>query len=312
MNKDKDKDKDKDKILDFSEGPQSLLSNLQLFEYGNIVRVSPLPTSDIVFAISKSIGCNECRKKSLRLIAYEENGPVSSAFCRCLECAKINFLFFSTETLWSPDLLVVMGSSKDGHYLDELQNISCKLCGSTMTISPMLDHDEYDFVSILPLHHSCTNKKCKLKYNIIFWDYPKSYFQAAMNITDEVFEHSEKAGLVFLVAALETYLQKAFMFSSPQNKYLVRKRKVNFQNLKQATEVYKVFMETDLQSVITNSQWELMVTGFKKRHAIIHNAGMDGNFKKIIIDRDFVNQLKSVITEFVEKLNLGLESKCIF
>lgn len=302
----------KKKIIKFTDGPDSILKNLKAFNLGDVVGVNTLPTSDIVSKLWRKLNCNKCGSTGINLVSFGENETVAAAQGRCLACSKLHWLFFSSEEIWSADIIIVIGSSKDETYKQQFSELTCQLCGSDMVISPNKDHDKYDIISILPFHHSCKSASCKFKLNFLFWDTPMSYFKKAMALAKEVFEHSEKAGLVFVLSALETYLQKAFMFSSTGNKYLVNKRKVNFQNLSEASEIYNAFMNINLNTITPNSSWAVMKDGFKKRHGIIHNAGMDRNFVKIIVEKDYVNKLKSIVEEFVNKLNAKLEEQGLF
>lgn len=221
-------------------------------------------------------------------------------------------MFLSEEPLWSADLLILVGSSKSGTYREQLKNLNCKKCNSPMEIKFKRPDNEYDFLMVLPMLIACTNRTCDCRFNCIFWDTPKSYFHLALQLAEEVTPHSPRAALVFLVAALETYLQKAFMFLSPATKFLVQKRKVNFQSLSEANEYYRQFLGLDLKQILESQEWEIISNGISKRHGLIHNSGLDKHFEEIFVEEDEIQPLKELLIKFVTKINSKLEQMAIF
>jgi len=117
---------------------------------------------------------------------------------------------------------------------------------------------------------------------------------------DRVNQVSPQAAVVFYVSALENYLQKAFLSTSSFNKYLVRKRRVNFQNLEEAKEVFQEFFSLNLAQ-LAGSDWQTMVDAVKKRNMILHNAGHDKNFNPVNVDDALASTIRQTISAFVEK-----------
>ncbi|MGV7229109.1 MAG: hypothetical protein ACQ9IQ_10670 [Nitrospirales bacterium] len=296
-----------DKILVIQGGPPELIVHPEVLSLGNCIQVSPLPDLEDVETLIKGCECKECRKKSIRLIAYEISERLGGVLGRCKKCRELFWVFFSQERLWSADLLICIGSSKSKFYREQLIDLKCKKCSSKMEVQFKKSDNEFDFLMILPMLVVCRKIGCGCKMNVIFWDTPKSYFQLALGLAEEVIPHSPRAALVFVVSALETYLQKAFMFHSLQNKYLVQKRKVSFQSLKDSNENFKQFMDVDLKPIISNPEWEALANSITKRHGLIHNAGLDRDFEEIIVDEKEIEPLKALVTKFVEGANAKLE-----
>jgi len=147
------------------------------------------------------------------------------------------------------------------------------------------------------MHLQCSN--CRECMNIVFWDPPRNYYQYNFNIGDRVRQVSPQAAVVFYVSALENYLQKAFLSASSFNKYLVRKRHVNFQNLKEAKEIFQEFFNLNLAQ-LAGDDWQIMVDATNKRNMIIHNAGHDKNFTPVNVDDVFASKIRETISAFVD------------
>jgi hypothetical protein len=135
--------------------------------------------------------------------------------------------------------------------------------------------------------------------NIVFWDPPRNYYQHSLKIGDRVRQVSPQAAVVFYVSALENYLQKVFLSASSFNKYLVRKRCVNFQNLEEAKEVFQEFFSLNLAQ-LAGSDWKIMVDAVKKRNMIVHNAGHDKNFNLVNVDDSDASTVRETISAFVD------------
>lgn len=299
--------KSKDKIIKIQGGPSELAAHPELLSFGNVIQVSPLPKISDIEALIRGCECRECRKKSIRLIAYETSERVGGVMGRCTNCRAFFWVFLSEERLWSADLIICIGSSKRGAYREQLKDLKCVKCSSKMEVQFKRLDSEYDFLMVLPMLVVCTNKVCNFRLNVIFWDTPKSYFQLALKLAEEVIPHSPRAALVFIVSALETYLQKAFIFQSPANKFLVQKRKVNFQSLSESNEIYKQFMGMDLKPIINNHEWEIIANSITRRHGLIHNSGLDKHFEEIHVETDEIEPLKELVVKFVNGINAKLE-----
>ena len=288
-------------------GPQELVAHPQVFSLGNVIQVSPLPLAEDIEKLINKCDCRECGKNSVRLIAYEHSEKVGGVLGRCDECRTLFWAFFSQEQPWSADLIIAIGSSKSGAYREQLKGLECTKCSSKMEVNFKKPDNEFDFQMILPIMLICANKKCDCRQNIIFWDTPKSYFHLALKLAEEVIPHSSRAALVLIMSALETYLQKAFMFQSPKYKYLVQQRKVNFQSLKESGDIYKEFMGIDIKSVISNQEWESLANSITRRHGLIHNSGLNRHFEEIIVESNEIEPLKALVIKFVGGVNSKLE-----
>ena len=122
---------------------------------------------------------------------------------------------------------------------------------------------------------------------------------------------SPRGGLVFLVSALETFLQKAFLFQSTSNKFLIEHRRVNFQSLHDARDFYDQFMGVDLKTLVTDSQWNMLGNAIRDRHGLIYNAGFDRQFELIKVSSSDLAPLRAAIVDFVSALSEALESEAL-
>lgn len=300
--------KSNNKIIVIEGGPSELVAHPEVLSLGHVIEVSPLPNiRDIQVLISKC-KCDKCGEKTIRLISYEASDAVGGIMGRCSNCRSLFWIFLSKERLWSGDLGIALGSFKNNTYRKQLRDSKCPKCKSNIKVQFKRPDNEYDFLIVLPVLIVCTNKLCDWRVSIIFWDSPKSYFQLAMKLAEEVIPCSPRAALVFIVSALETYLQKAFMFQSPNNKYLIQKRKVNFQSLQESNDIYKQYMGTDLTQYMNKKEWEILSNSIKRRHGLIHNAGLDKHFEEICVETGEIEPLKKLVVKIVNSINAKLEN----
>lgn len=279
-----------------------------LLSAAKVIQISPLPDFEHIQALVGASPCPKCNEFGLRLLGYEVSGKVAALFGRCRQCREPVFAFFAEETPQSPDIIVVMCSAKDEAICMQLRELTCPECNSPLSVLYKRDSEDYDIQRLLPAQAKCPSCPGSLR-NIIFWDRPEYYFRQALALADEVILCSPRGGLVFLVSALETFLQKAFLFQSTCNKFLIERRKVNFQSLQDARDVYKVYMAVDLKDLATDSQWDTLETAIRDRHGLIHNAGFDRQFELIKVRSSDLTPLRAAIVSFVSALAEALESK---
>jgi thymidine kinase len=297
----------KSNIIHFQDNLENMAKYPDLLSVGNVIQLSPLPNFEHIQALINSSACPYCGGNSLVLISYEISEKVSALFARCKNCKQPTFVFFGEETFWSADVNVIMASAKDEEYRNQLQNLECDICHVKLEVLYSKDPKNYDVQRIVPIQTKCPS--CAKKLNWIFWDSPQYYFDKALTLADEVIQCSPRAGLVFLISALETFLQKAFLFQSTSNKFLIEKRKVNFQSLQDARDIYVEFMGIDLTSFVKTSQWDTLAKAVQERHYLVHNAGFDKRFQQITVSSTDLQALRVDVVELVTKLNQVLQTK---
>ncbi len=295
-------------IINFIGTPEDLAVEPGLFNTGNVIQISTLPKIEHIQKFVEGISCRKCKSRAVILLGYERSGKVSAFIGRCIRCLKPNVAFFSEDKLASADIVIALGSVKGNEYREQLQELVCSVCQSKLEMRYLRDTRDFDIQRVLPMQAVCPNCPDRLM-NLIFWDSPEYYFTKALVLSDEVVPHSPRGGLVFLVAALETFLQKAFLFQSTSNKFLVERRRVSFQYLPDARDFYNEFMNIDLKSLVGDSQWNILANAMRDRHGIIHNAGFDKRFEPITIVPGDLPILHSTIVDFVESLSKTLEAE---
>jgi len=254
-----------------------------------------LPSEKEFVDLHKHCQCRKCRN-GVSLVAFDLNDSCGALMVRCRSCYEDQFFFITKEQTTSPDICIFIMSPK----LESTQSLfagfkcpSCKQLFQGITV----DTTAYDIKTIVATHLQCSN--CRQCMNIVFWDPPRNYYQHSLKIGDRVRQVSPQAAVVFYVSALENYLQKAFLSASSFNKYLVRKRCVNFQNLEEAKEVFQEFFSLNLAQ-LAGSNWEIMVDAVKKRNMIVHNAGHDKNFNLVNVDDADASTVRETISAFVD------------
>lgn len=293
-------------IVKFADRPENLVKHPHLLSAAKVIQISLLPDFEHIQAFIRTSACPKCKEISLRLLGYEVSDKVAALFGRCKQCREPVFTFFSEGPPESPDIVVVMCSAKDESTRKELRELPCPECNATLEILHKRDSKDYDIQRLLPVQVKCPNCSGCL-YNIIFWDRPEYYFRQALVLADEVIPCSPRGGLVFLISALETFLQKVFLFQSTSNKFLVKDRKVNFQSLQEAHKIYSQVMDVDLKALATDSQWNMLANAVRDRHGLIHNAGFDKEFELIEVNSSDLPPLRAAIVDFVNALTNSLE-----
>jgi hypothetical protein len=297
-------------VVKFADRPENLVKCTGLLSMAKVIETSPLPRLEHIQAFVGVSSCPECNGMSLGLLGYEVSDRVAALYARCRQCRAPVFAFFSEEPPESPDIVVVMSPAKDDETGRQLRELSCSACGSALQILHMRDSENYDILRLLPAQVRCPQCAGSVR-NIIFWDRPEYYLRQALSIADEVSPCSPRAELVFLVAALETFLQKAFLFQSTSNKLLVERRKVSFQSLKEARDFYKEFMEVDLKTLTDDRQWSVLANAIQTRHGLIHNAGFDKRFEPIVVSPTDLPGLRTAVIDFVDALTEALEDRAL-
>lgn len=271
-----------------------LQSSSETWEENVFVCVT-LPSKEEFVELHRCYQCLKCRNK-VSLVAFDLNENCGALMVRCRSCFEDQFLFITKNHTTSPDICIFQMAPKLKTTQSLFDGFKCPSCQKPFQ-GITVDTTAYDIKTIIATHLRCNN--CGECMNIVFWDPPRNYFQYSIKMGDCVRQVSPFAALVFYVSALENYLQKAFLSASSFNKYLVQKRRVNFQNLREANELFKEYFNLNLAQ-IAGSYWQIMLDAVKKRNMIVHNAGHDKDFNLINVDDTVIKEVRKTICTFVD------------
>ncbi len=261
----------------------------------NVYVCLALPGTGEFLELHKQRRCVKCTG-SMNVVAHDLNETCGVMMLRCSSCLEDEFLFITRERTTSADVCVFQMAPKlktTRSLFDGFKCLSCKRELEGITV----DTAAYDIKTIVATHLRCGH--CGECMNIVFWDPPRNYFAYSIQLGDSVRMASAYAALVFYVSALENYLQKSFLAASSFNKFLVLTRRVSFQNLHEASALFKQYFNLELPK-IAGDRWEIMMGAVKKRNMIIHNAGHDKAFNRIDVDDHAVETIRTAIHGFVD------------
>lgn len=294
------------KIAVLQGGMPDLIKNPSVFDLCHVFQCSPLPTIDQVETLICSIRCEKCSGTKLWLLDYAITGICSAFIARCLGCHEPAIGYFCEEPLMSADIIVMLGSSKEEEYRQAIPKTTCPICKATDIVGDFPATAGLVPQAVLPARLACKN--CGFAINIVIWDYPKYYFKKAKKIFEEALSASPKIALVFAIGALETYLQKVFIWKNNKNAWLVSNRKVSFQDISKAEDLFKTFFEIDLSELAGETNWRTIKEALGKRNCIIHNGGLDKNHDTIHVTKQCAIDVMAAIEILVDKAENKLKS----
>ena len=294
-----------DKIVDLGSDPWLMIQDPQsLFDQGNVFRVSPLPSRACVNACLGQIRCEECGNSFLKLVDFNCSGRHAAILGRCPKCAHELFGFFSESQPWTADIVVVKGSSRD--YLDQLDDCACPDCGSGVTAS-FPDHTKWQQIAPGTLH--CQG--CPRELNLIFWERPMRYFSYVFDMAQSVQCGSPAATVLLVVAALESYLQKAFILQSEFNRALVKRRKVAFLRPQEARRIYQEAMDVDIKDTVSEETWASVCRAVYLRNCFAHNSGLSRQYARVELTSCEVRKLMQAVQDLTQAVDNCLTGNCL-
>lgn len=266
-----------------------------------------LPNEDDLRSIQEYARCSKCGG-SVCVVASDLRPPCAALMTRCRSCYQDHFFFVTQEKSTSSDIAIFTMSPKAGSTKSLFDGFTCPQCSKPFHLEP-IDTSSYDLKTIVATHLRCT--ACSNRQNVVFWDPPRNYFTYCIELGDKARPIIPAAALVFYVAAVENYLQKCFISSSPFCKYLVSSRRIGFQDLQVANNVYQNYFNLSL-SDLAGSNWLLLSSAVKKRNMIVHNAGHDQQFNQIEITDAELQTIRDSAVAFVnEKLRPEMRKRMV-
>ena len=296
----------KNNVVDLGNSPWELVSDPQLLSaHVNVVKVSPLPSRACANACLERLRCRECGNGFLKLVDFNCSGHCAALLGRCRECSQDLFGFFSESQLLTIPIIMAKGSPRE--YLDESDNQVCPDCQSALT-ADLPDHTRWR--QIAPGAFHC--QACHREINVMFWDRPMRYFSYMFDIAQSVQSTSPPATLILAVAALEAYLQKAFVLQSHLNRTLVEQRKVGFLNVQEARKIYKGGMDIDIKDTVSEETWSSVGRAIRLRHCFVHNSGLrKKDYAKIDLTSCDVSNLMQSVKDLAEAVDKCLTKNCL-
>jgi hypothetical protein len=293
----------------------ALLGFLQKYPLAFAASVLPeLPSHEQAEQLASIIGCQDCKSITCGLIAYEVNAPDSCLAVRCKKCGRHEFVIVTTKYVTSrPDrTVIILGTTHDlKEKIEVITGTNCE-CGSRFVCAPVPTPAANRLRKLLPMAIECP--QCGFRSILPFLDQPRGYFNYCLKMSGDIKLQSPLASLVFLAAALENFLQKAFIFKSQTNleRVIRRDRDASFQDLKSAKDCYLAEFNIRLPALLPLTDWERLLELMNLRNLILHNAGHDESFKMIVIDASDIEQFTDVVKRFVDALDRKLELLCIY
>lgn len=247
--------------------------------------------------------CKECGSKHWRPIAFVR-GIQNSAFCyECMVCHQNDFFVYTQKAVTSPDRIVNIVNSI-GELNDQMRNEPsggiCQKCKMGTISSIGTSKCNRMCLDII----ECSNCRFSIPVISIVRDTLIAY-SYNIKLAKKVSKEHPEIAVIFCIAALETYFRQIFEYRSELNKFLVNKRRISFQNLKEIKTVLKKEFALDIVKFIEDD-WQFLVEATKWRNRIIHHASFDEKGRKIIVSETEIDQLISLIDKLVFKVEMKL------
>lgn len=260
-------------------------------------------TIDVHKDLIAKYNCKECGSKYLRPMAFVR-GINNSAFCyECMDCHKNDFFVYTKKAMTSPDLIInIVDSVNDLN--DQIRNepSSGKCSKCNMGILSSIEASKCNRMCLDIIE--CNKCKFSIPAISIVRDTLIAY-SYNIKLAKKVANDYPEIAVVFSISALETYFRQIFEYRSELNKFLVKKRRINFQNLQEIKIVLKKEFGINIVNLI-ESDWQFLVEATKWRNRIIHHASLDENGIKLGVTKQKIDQLIQLIERLIFKVEMKL------
>lgn len=275
---------------------------------GHVFSARTLPERWEIEALLARHFCHSCQSCAWRVVTQGTTDLCRSFLARCARCIEPPlFLYSSIVTLYSGDVVVFVRSLPVSEFVTQFNSLVCRECAGALHPSPSIEEVDASPEQVLPFLVRCDT--CSRALNFVLWDRPEHYFAYSLEIAAEA-KDAPRARLVLTVSALESFLQKAFVLQSRFNQHLVASRRVSFQ-LKDARQVYKAYFGFDILEGFGDDEWQLLAEAVQARNAIVHNAGLDRQHKRIVLTHEYVEKVVASIRLLVDHVADGLRRRCV-
>jgi Zn finger protein HypA/HybF involved in hydrogenase expression len=250
--------------------------------------------------------CDKCASRKLRPIAFVRGKDHSAFLFECVDCYEHVTFIFAKRQLTSPDIIVNIVENVGELNKQIEQEPSHGQC-------PKCFFGKYHSIDIVKSNRmaldivECGN--CRFSVPIISIVRSTLFaYSHDIQLAKRVVKDYPEIALVFCISALETYFRQLFQYHSEANASLVKRRLVNFQNLRDSRMLLKKEFGIDIRELI-KSNWDFLHKSFRKRHFIIHNASFDLAGKRIQVSEEEISRLMSVVDDLVYKMEMALFNK---
>jgi hypothetical protein len=250
--------------------------------------------------------CN-CSSSKLRPLAFVIGENNSAFVYECIECYKTHPFVYTKKPLSTYDtILVIVNNVEDlKKQLEKESPNICSKCKSGSTKSIDVIKCKRMALDILECN------KCGFSVPAISVVRSTLFaYSYDIQLGKKVAKEYPQISLVLCVSALETYFRQLFKYRSELNEFLVKKRRVNFQSLKETKAIFKKEFGIDIVKLV-EKDWQFLNEKFEMRHGIIHNASFDKYGNKIDISEQGINKLFSIVDDLVYKIEMELFNNCI-
>lgn len=247
--------------------------------------------------------CASCASKKLRPIAFVRGEDHSAFLFECIDCYKHATFVFAKKQLSTADTVI--------NIVENVGDLNKQIEGEpTHGTCPKCQQGKYQSIDLVKCNRmaldivECNN--CHFSAPVIsIVRSTLSAYSHDIQLAKEVAKDYPEIALVFCVSALETYFRQLFQHRSEANADLVKRRRVNFQRLREARILLKREFGVDIRELIKNS-WSFLHENFRKRHYIIHNASYDLTGRRIQVSTQEINKLFLVVDDLVYKTEMSL------
>jgi len=246
--------------------------------------------------------CTKCASQ-LRPIAFVRDQDNSAFLFDCVGCHEPTPRVFAKKELSPSDVIINMVRNVEDlnrQIQQEASQGTCLKCGL----------DKYKSIDAVKSNRmaldivQCGN--CKFSIPIIsIVNRTLFAYSYDIQLAKKVSKTYPEISFVFCVSALETYFRQLFEYHSEANAALVKRRRVNFQNLTEARTLLKREFSIDIMELIKD-KWQFLHKSFKWRHGIIHNASFDIKGNRIQVSEVNASKLLSLVDDLVYKTEMYL------
>lgn len=248
-----------------------------------------------------------CGSNKLRPMTFVLGENNNAFFYECLDCYEKNPFVYSKKKFSTNDSIIFIANDIEdlNKHIKESSPEICDKCKKGTILS--VDSTKCNRMALDILE--CNECHFTIPVISVVRDTLFAYSHD-MQLGKKVAKEFPEIALVFCVSALETYFRQIFQYRSEINDYLVKNRRVNFQNLAETKEILKREFKINIDKLI-EKDWSFLSDKFRLRHRIIHHASFDKDGKKIEFTEKDIDKLFIVADDLVYKVEMELFNKKI-
>jgi hypothetical protein len=129
---------------------------------------------------------------------------------------------------------------------------------------------------------------------------PPDYLRINIYRARNLIQYDVAAAIILGVSAFEAFCSDYFAAIGDFEKYLVDSRRISFQQLDVANNIFKIRMNLDLAS--DTASWETLNQIFKVRHILIHRGGVQKDGTLVRVTKQLAKQGLDAIEAIIQKI----------